>query len=89
MNILWLDLRQASRILHQNPAFTLLAVLVSALGIGATTAIFSVVYSAMLRPLPYPEPDQLVWVAVTFPDMRMEMMLAPDYAEWTQQNHVF
>src|SRR5262245_6223078 len=56
------DLRYALRGLSQRPAFALAAVLTLALGIGATTAIFSVVYSVLIKPLPYPNADELVWI---------------------------
>src|SRR6185437_14350104 len=63
LDIFWLDLRYTFRTMRRDPVFTLVAVLVLMLGIGANIAVFSVVNTIMLRPLPFHDPQQLVWIA--------------------------
>ena len=79
------DLRYTLRILLKNPAFTLTAVLALALGIGATTAVFSVVDRILFRSLPYPQEDRLVSLGLVAPIEPQEFMLGADYVEWRRQ----
>jgi putative ABC transport system permease protein len=81
------DLRFALRQLLKNPGFTAVAVLTLALGIGATTAIFSVVHAVLLQPLPYPEPDRLVRIHETIPVRGVERVpvSVANYLDWRRQ----
>jgi hypothetical protein len=79
IELLWQDARYGLRMLRRNPSFTWTAVFTLALGIGATTAIFSAVYSLLLRPLPYSEPDQLVSVTAQSPKFQLNVLISPDF----------
>ncbi len=85
------DLRYTLRILRKSPGFTTVAVLTLALGIGATTAMFSVVDGVLLRPLPYPHPDRLVEVGLDLPGInQFNWPLSPaDYFTFREQNRTF
>src|SRR5476651_375262 len=91
VNNLMLDLRFALRTLRKNSGFASLAIAALALGIGANTAIFSVVYAVMLRPLPYANPNQLVsaFAANTQEGVPEDGTSYPNFEEWRSQNHVF
>jgi putative ABC transport system permease protein len=83
------DLRCAFRQLLKNPGFTTVAVLTLALGIGATTAIFSVVYAVVLRPLPFPESERLVALWTHTPKFDRLPMAAANHRDLKSQNTVF
>ncbi len=89
MQALWQDLRYGARILAQHPGFTLVAVLTLGLGIGANTAIFSVINTVLLRPLPYAEPEQLMMVWESFPASPENHVMPSNYIDWRTQNQVF
>jgi putative ABC transport system permease protein len=85
------DLRYAARSLRKSPGFTVVAALTLALGIGSTTAIFSVVNAVILRPLPYPQPTRLVvlWGNVKRAKVERRGASFPDYSDWRNQSRSF
>lgn len=83
---LWQDLRYASRTMRKSPGFAIVAVLSLALGIGANSAVFSVIHAVLLRPLPYPHPEQLVQVGQKGSQAAVSV---PEYQFWRQNASVF
>ena len=88
---IWSDLRYTARLLRKSPLFTLAVVVTVALGIGANTAIFTVVNAVMLRPLPYQQPDRLVWIAERNDRLNLPTFAASvlNYLSWKDQSQAF
>jgi putative ABC transport system permease protein len=83
------DARYAWRVLSRNPGFAAVAVLTLALGIGMNTAVITVVNAVLLRSLPYPDADRLVWLSEGGDPARFDAVLAPDYFDWKVRSHSF
>lgn len=89
MTTLIRDVRYGLRMLSENPGFTAVALLALALGIGANTAIFSVVNGVLLRPLPYPDPERLMMIYEKTSDFSQSSVSYPDFLDWQRENHSF
>jgi putative ABC transport system permease protein len=89
MEILWQDIRYALRMMVKSPGFVAAAVLTLALGIGANSAIFSMVNGVLLRPLPYAHPEQIVSIYDVQPNYGNAPMSYPEYADWRDKVQVF
>lgn len=91
MNTLWQDVRYGVRMLLKSPSFTIVAIIALALGIGANTAIFSVVNGVLLRPLPFQNPEQLMmlWETDSTRGQQRGSVSYANFADWRDQNQVF
>jgi putative ABC transport system permease protein len=91
MNTIWQDLRYGARMLWKTPGFTLIAVITLALGIGANTAIFSVVNAVLLNPLPYTEPERLtlVWTTLEKIGLKQNWVSEPEVLDFREQSKLF
>jgi macrolide transport system ATP-binding/permease protein len=83
------DIRFTFRQLRKNPVFAITAIVMIALGAGASVAIFAFVDAALIKPLPYQNPSRLVFVTETTPQIPRANLSYPDYLDWKKQNRVF
>ncbi|HKQ88120.1 MAG TPA: ABC transporter permease, partial [Candidatus Acidoferrales bacterium] len=88
MQNLWRNARYGFRLLRRNPASSAIAIVALALGIGANTAVFSIIYATLIAPMPYPHPNQIVVVWSKIRGNRNGVS-AGDYLDWKNQSHSF
>ncbi len=82
MSIIWQDLRLSVRVLRRSRGFAAAALAIIALATGANTAVFSLVYSVVLRPLPFPAPERLVSITQTYAMFKETVVTSPVYFDW-------
>ncbi len=89
MQTFWQDIRYGLRMLVKNPGFTAVVVLTLALGIGANTALFSIVNGILLNPLPFDQPDRLVALYSRSPEFIRSSISYPNFLDWRRYSHSF
>ncbi|MGH9745228.1 MAG: ADOP family duplicated permease [Candidatus Acidiferrales bacterium] len=89
LETLWSDVRYGARMMARSPGFTIVAILTLALGIGANTAIFSVVNGVLLNPLPFPQSEQLVTLSESKPNFATGSISYLNFRDWQKDNHTF
>ncbi len=89
LETLWADIRYGARMLRKNPGFAAITILTLALGIGASTAVFTLADAVVLRPLPYRSPEQLVWITEETPTGESTGVSWPNFQDWKRLNTAF